>query len=189
MMEIVRLEGVNGDYVRCTNYGLMPISSCALNWIRAPRESRETGRLSKCVGCEFGRRAAGSKPSESPLPFFCTRCRRTGQRLTRGGLICVSCANREQEVKKGANRKGATPRKWARLEGREAIVWQCGTKSGVYQATHALDAAELLLQVCVKNGFKTTIGGFGGVRIENRGIDGCVETHEPCMPSVLRPSA
>lgn len=188
-MEIVRLDGVDGDYVRCTHYGLMPIASCAQNWRRAPRECRDTGRLSRCVGCPFGRGAAGAEPAVPPPPFFCTRCRRTGQRLTRGGLICVSCANREQEVRKGANRKGAAPRKWACLERREAIAWQCGAKSGVYQATHALDAAELLLQVCVRNGFKTTIGGFGGVRLEVREIEGSVEADGPRLPGVLRPRA
>ncbi|WP_423200787.1 hypothetical protein [Cupriavidus sp. H19C3] len=34
-------------------------------------------------------------------------------RLVRAHTICVSCYNREREVVRGVNAKGATPKKWA----------------------------------------------------------------------------
>ena len=57
--------------------------------------------------------------------FRCLRCRRSGResasrligrmRLIRQHTICVSCYNREREVLRGRNAKGAPPRKWAGL--------------------------------------------------------------------------
>lgn len=51
---------------------------------------------------------SGSEPAKA-----CTRCRAKTYRLIREQTICVSCYNREREVKVGANAKGVPPRKAA----------------------------------------------------------------------------
>ena len=98
-----------GRYFCCKRYGIMRDSSCAQNYREAPRLSRVSGRLAGCVGCPTGALHCGGKP-EDAARFGCTRCRETkGLRMVRGGLLCVSCFNREREVVAGANAKGRPP--------------------------------------------------------------------------------
>lgn len=104
----------------------------------------EMGRM-VCNGCPVGARHArmhgvpakpsrravlersrdvvqGKRPRVDDLRGFCARCRRSaygGNGLQRmrliGGAICVSCYNREREVLKGRDAKGAWPAKWSAI--------------------------------------------------------------------------
>jgi hypothetical protein len=128
-----RPDGVPGRYFECAHYGVMSVGACARNFSAAP-ESAKTGRLQRCVGCAIGRKHAGTvldEPVSARVAtsvvyrIACVRCRRDGKhsgtrligrlRLVRGHTICVSCFNREAEVRRGANSKGARPKKWAGL--------------------------------------------------------------------------
>jgi hypothetical protein len=71
------------------------------------------------------RRVALQASNGKSLSSGCIRCERTSvtnkrlvgrMRLVRRSTICVSCYNREREVLRGANAKGASPVKWAALE-------------------------------------------------------------------------
>ena len=127
------MEGAPGQYFTCGRYGTMSVPSCARNYAAAPAASK-SGRLEACVGCAVGREHAGetltlpvvsAAPAAPETGLFCVRCRKSGRdeesrlvgrmRLVRDHTICVSCYNREREVLKGANAKGAKPKKWKHL--------------------------------------------------------------------------
>jgi hypothetical protein len=85
-----------------------------------------------CLGCPIGVRhsaigAVGDQQMTTAkqktwcIAEKCCRCGVSSvRRLVRGHTICVSCFNRESEVRRGVNSKGATPIKWACL--RQACV-------------------------------------------------------------------
>lgn len=63
--------------------------------------------------------------ANAAIGLSCVRCERnehtatkyTGRfRLVDRHCLCINCYNRQAEVSKGANAKGATPRKWAHLQ-------------------------------------------------------------------------
>lgn len=115
-LEYLAVEGVPGRYFRCDRYGLMRDEACGRSFAAAPEVARG-GRLGACVGCEVGRAHAAVPVTEPGPTRVCVRCRRSAAdidsvgrvRFVRGGLICVSCFNREREVVKGQNRKGSKP--------------------------------------------------------------------------------
>ena len=91
---------------------------CARLWISANDGDRRPqpweGR-SACVVCPVGAASAGRTQSPvagavDAIRLTCPRCERPAQRLIHGRL-CVSCYNREREVRIGKNRKGQPPRK------------------------------------------------------------------------------
>ena len=101
-----------GRYFRCDRYGLMNTDACTRNFAVAPGLAA-TGRLSGCIACPAGAMHSIFTPPEpaSESVGVCIRCRRdpldgsqyrstrTGRlRMVRGGLLCVSCFNREREV-------------------------------------------------------------------------------------------
>lgn len=122
-------EGAKGAYFRCDRYGTMNTDRCSSNYRSAPDEVRLSGRLDGCIGCKVGALHSGGELTIAPVrPGWCVRCRRGPEeyntkggakgfgrvRLVNGG-VCVSCANRQYEVAKGANAKGDRPKKWASL--------------------------------------------------------------------------
>jgi hypothetical protein len=135
MIEYFKVTDMPGNYFSCRRYGTMSPAACARNYLSAPDAVRN-GRLEGCLGCAVGRRhadfgnenalqASAHVPSSSIGKPVCLRCRRSGRepssrligrmRLIREQTICVSCYNREREVLRGKNAKGAPPRKWAGL--------------------------------------------------------------------------
>lgn len=81
-----------------------------------------------CVGCDVGKRHAAEHSLDmkrhvtgrtsrwdSRPAGVCVRCNRHTLRLVRSHTVCVSCYNRENEVRRGANAKGALPIKWSGL--------------------------------------------------------------------------
>jgi AP2 domain len=105
---------------------VLTAESCAKNYTRekAPHS---------CKQCPIGHQnaAAATRPSnrhtalEASLGLSCIRCELTEAtakryigrfRLVRKYTICVGCYNRQLEVEKGANSKGATPVKHAGLK-------------------------------------------------------------------------
>lgn len=82
-------------------------NGCAHGWRRAKKM-----RVGACLGCDIGARCAGETVAASrPMATadrLCGRCLGLARRLVYG-RICVSCANRDYEVRKGKNAKGRAP--------------------------------------------------------------------------------
>lgn len=124
-----KIEGYEGQFFSCVQYGTMSPAACAKNFAAAPEAQRTTGRLASCIGCEVGQHHLDPVAPAKPIVLrtalvyrkICVRCRRGGEvgvgkvRLVRGQTICVSCINREAEVIKGRNAKGGKPKKWRHL--------------------------------------------------------------------------
>jgi hypothetical protein len=119
---------------------VLTAESCAKNYTRekAPHS---------CKQCPIGHQnaAAATRPSnrhtalEASLGLSCIRCERTEAtakryigrfRLVRKYTICVGCYNRQLEVEKGANSKGATPVKHAGLKA-ATVTYKLDGKSNV----------------------------------------------------------
>ncbi|HEX7641969.1 MAG TPA: hypothetical protein VF472_07105 [Burkholderiaceae bacterium] len=133
MIDYFEVADMPGKYFICKRYGTMSPEACARNYRSAPDAIR-SGRLEACLGCAIGHGHAGGREHVVAAPAAgavtrskpaCLRCRRSGResasrligrmRLIRQHTICVSCYNREREVLRGRNAKGAPPRKWAGL--------------------------------------------------------------------------
>ena len=83
--------------------------ACASQWRRG-KDALPWQSIYPCRGCEIGAVNAGEPlPAQAPGRTLCCRCGRTGLRLIRG-QICVSCYNREREVRIGKDRRGNVPR-------------------------------------------------------------------------------
>jgi len=100
--------------------------ACAANY------TRSNAPIS-CKGCPIGAAHAGDAPmvtgrhtnAEAAIGLSCIRCERNERtatryigrfRLTRARTLCLNCFNREREVVRGYNAKGAAPVRWAHLK-------------------------------------------------------------------------
>lgn len=114
--------------------GLLSTDTCAGRWKEA-KTDRESVRVMSCRGCvtgeihatgvnplesfqEAGKRAVVSSPDEGRR---CTRCGRGGSRIV-GGMLCVSCWNREREFVKKRNGRGKPPANFGALADRHVGV-------------------------------------------------------------------
>jgi hypothetical protein len=81
-------------------------TACADNYIHR--------KCFACHNCPIGQTHAGkatpSTQDASHRSGECVRCGRKDVRRQIGAALCLSCYNREREVLKGRNRKGAYPR-------------------------------------------------------------------------------
>lgn len=85
-------------------------AACAQLFARGKRaESWDPVR--RCQGCPIGAAHAGESVPEAPAPprHACLRCGKTGLRLVRRGQLCVSCLNRELELRSGKFRRKRPP--------------------------------------------------------------------------------
>ena len=85
---------------------------CASIWTRAQEKRPEPWEGSwHCRDCSIGAANAGKAPEpqvDDALERLCPRCGRLTDRMIKGRL-CISCYNREGEVRRGRNRKGHYP--------------------------------------------------------------------------------
>ncbi|ATI15690.1 hypothetical protein [Bordetella phage vB_BbrM_PHB04] len=127
MVEYFKIEGAPGQYFRCDRYSAtLSVTSCAGMWRKANHEGSE--QQFKCRVCPLGAVHAGeTAASMSPLKgtTICGRCHRIAARLIRGH-VCVSCYNREREVRIGKNAKGAKPVKVRPLSRRRIYYLEGG---------------------------------------------------------------
>ena len=104
------------------NYLAKKFPSCAANC----RIGLEHAALQDpALGAQIARKIERKEISPTYIELPCIRCLRSGMtasrfvgrfRLVRGKTICVSCWNREREVRIGRNAKGARPKKWSTLK-------------------------------------------------------------------------
>ncbi len=104
-------------------------------------------QFAKCRGCAIGAAHAGEAAVSYSVLYgsrhICPRCGRgTGRRLI-GGSRCISCYNRELEVRRGRNAKGTAPRK-AQLARRSLRYAVEGGGVQTLSIDHSADLAELM---------------------------------------------
>lgn len=132
---------------------------CPVGKSHAASAAEAEGPRSRCLQGVF---PVGGTPVEAVYYRpVCLRCRRDGKeegsrlisrlRLVRQQTICVSCFNREREVMRGANAKGAKPKKWALFRPRVAYVRDSRVMREA-MATPVVDRIEVALTLLRKPG-------------------------------------
>lgn len=89
---------------------------CAGRW-SAAQARKGVADGNPCSRCPIGAAHAGQRPVTYSRDFASDRCPRCDQGTTRmiNDRVCVSCYNREREVRAGANGRGNRPRELAGL--------------------------------------------------------------------------
>lgn len=83
-------------------------ASCAALWRRGLLPDADESMAWHCRGCEVGARHAGAAEKPAPRARRCVRCGDGGVKIV-GGILCISCYNRQAEFAKGCNGKGKAP--------------------------------------------------------------------------------
>jgi hypothetical protein len=98
---------------RCEPYrATLSMKGCATRWREAQTATGEAAdRFAACRGCPIGAPHAGYAPIRYSAKFGTAICPRCGAGTTRmiGNRRCVSCYNREREMKAGRNARGNAP--------------------------------------------------------------------------------
>jgi len=125
--------------------------SCAARWKKAAERLPDpSNSLSHCRGCPIGASHAGVAMSSVEAAadewrMVCCRCLRQSDRLIRGRL-CVSCYNREREVKVGRNGKGGRPLLTDRLKPVSVAITTEDGVTRIVTAESATGAVEIMVQ-------------------------------------------
>lgn len=100
-------------FFRCEPYrATLSMAGCASRWVQAQTATGEAAdRYAACRGCPIGAPHAGYAPVRYSRYFDIDICPRHGGGTTRmiGNRRCVSCYNREREMKAGRNARGNRP--------------------------------------------------------------------------------
>jgi hypothetical protein len=100
-------------FFRCEPHrATLSMKGCAGRWIEAQVASGEASeRLTACRSCPIGAAHAGYAPVRYSPYFGTSICPRHGGGTTRmiGNRVCVSCYNRQREMKAGKNARGNKP--------------------------------------------------------------------------------
>jgi hypothetical protein len=135
---------------RCEAYrATLSTVACAARWRKATDAYGELGdSLAKCKTCSIGACHAGRGLINYPTWYgakICPRCRRGTTRMIHN-RVCVSCRNREYELRNGKNARGNTPVELLQRPPRQLeFILEV---DGVARREHAVgvDMLELLLQ-------------------------------------------
>lgn len=94
----------------------------------AIRVTQKGHNLYHCHGCDTGAKNAGlEKPEtvrDNGIDIICPRCLGWMSRSVRG--VCISCKNREYEVKKGVNARGKAPVKLREIHTMDIVFLRNG---------------------------------------------------------------
>lgn len=129
----------------CTKlHARLSVATCASMW--RPANEGHSERYSACRSCFIGATHAGvSNASHSPIrgALICARCEESATRLIHHH-ICVSCFNREREVIRGRNARGAYPVRAAKLSARSVFFMESGV-ARFKRLERTASSAELLI--------------------------------------------
>ena len=148
MADYFTYDNVPGKtYFRCDRMrATLSTAACQSQWRRA--DELNDGSHSACRLCPLGAVHAGEvAASMSPLKgtLTCARHHGTAGRLI-GGMLCVSCYNRQREYLLGRNAKGTKPVKLCALEPRR-IRYRHGSDVLTLKLKHSVDTDELVVAV------------------------------------------
>lgn len=104
-------DGVPGDYFNCPTGCTISVERCRQTYQKAKGlKASDVSRWSACIGCNIGMLHCGesSSPKSVKAKHICCRCHEFAYRLLSSG-VCVSCANRQAEIRKGRNRRDGVP--------------------------------------------------------------------------------
>jgi len=108
------IDGAPGLFFDCQPYrAKLSATACASRWRSAQRARGEAAdQFARCHGCPIGAQHAGQRYFARSKIFGNARCPRCGSGSTRmiGNRLCISCSNREWEVRRGRNGKGTPPK-------------------------------------------------------------------------------
>lgn len=160
--QYVEMPGVSGRYFTCEPYrATLAVSRCAAMFLEIARlKDGTTHPHARCAGCAIGALHAGVEPPKKRAigRLTCARCHESATRLVCGGAICVSCYNREAEVRRGRNGKGVPPVPVDRFFSASAVGGRGKGKTvvlhdvsvlveGAMRAMRAADTMEVMLRV------------------------------------------
>ncbi len=151
------IPGARGEYFFCEKLSVkLSVESCIQSHkISRTEEAIHVGRRFHCRNCQTGMIHADEKrPDRCTGSMVCPRCRRWSRRLACG--VCLSCYNRERELRIGVNAKGRPPVRLRQLHDIKLVV-QRGD-SIVTQSYRALDQHEALLRELRQNSGEITFG-------------------------------
>ena len=156
--------GVPGTlYMRCDRMSAtLAVPACATNWLMAQDGGNASDRiLASCRSCMIGASHAG-RPSASQSPLhgasICARCFTGCTRMVRG--YCISCYNREGELRRGFNRRGKPPTKLAAMHARALRVIEAGA-ARVMRRDMTADLSELMV-IALRESKQTVMFAFNG---------------------------
>jgi hypothetical protein len=100
-------------FFRCDAYhATLSMAGCASRWVQAQTATGEAAdRYAACRGCPIGAPHAGYAPVRYSTWYgvdICPRCSKGTTRMI-GNRVCVSCYNRQREMKAGKNARGNRP--------------------------------------------------------------------------------
>lgn len=155
----------------------LSLGGCAKRWSEAkapaPKGRRRGGeigddgasapdRFAACRGCPVGAQHAGEAHISYSTLFgasICPRCRKGTTRMI-GGRVCVSCYNRQREMREGKNARGNAPTK---LQALHSVVFLAvvGDRVRVIRADGVADMVEPVIQTLRTTPGKATFAFAG----------------------------
>ena len=161
------IDGVPGRFFRCLPYrATLSISACAYRWRKAQRVRGDAAiPFEKCRTCPIGAAHAGEAVTYySPLfgKPICCRCGKVSMRRMIGGRLCLSCYNREVEIRRGRNSKGNAPKKLAPLDRRTVRYAIDGAGVETFSLERSADLTELMVAVLRKVRGRVAFAFHGG---------------------------
>ncbi len=155
---------------------------CGSRWREAQSATgREAERYAACRGCPIGAAHAGEQHVRYSRWYkvqVCPRCHKGGMRMI-GNRLCVSCYNRDRELKVGRNGRGNKP---VELMARAPRMYQVTVK--IDDETFVYSAPSVSTQELVLQTLRTARGEISFSRVPG-GIhlrDGSVVTMEERKP-------
>lgn len=183
-VEYFPIEGVPGKYFECPRgVGTMTPTACAENFRRSKNRTRKYSRF-RCERCEIGALHLAEKDGVPVSDVFvpavsgkkiCPRCLRPSSRMI-GGVLCVSCYNRQREAMIGVDRGRRVKRK-------KPVPFRVMVFKETMTMVVQVDAAYSLLEAAITACRMTGAKRFGWCM---RGVSNDVSFDRPRLPALRR---
>jgi hypothetical protein len=139
------------EMMRCDKRSMtLSKAGCAKLWesAQANRPKEWEGRFA-CLGCRVGAMSAGktmpvTAEAVEAWRMVCPRCRKPAQRMIKE-RFCISCFNRDAEVRRGRNSKGAPPKELIARLHPEIVAVSDGAAARIVREENVVDLTELIV--------------------------------------------